>query len=145
MLAGAGCAPAAERVRPQVRWASVLSYGAAIGISAIAVLFGLQDWAFARAGDALRQGNLEQSVARYRLVRRLPFPKPGQDLWLSRRYATMAAADASQRSQALQLASEASRRAEFQGEDPSNAHYQSAALSIGTGDIQRGEDNTRLA
>src|SRR5262249_25655188 len=82
----------------------------------------------------------------YEVLAGLPFPKPGQDLLLSRQLATLATtlpqADARL---ALSLARRASAVAEWKSEDRFDAVYQSAALAIAVGDMTAAEEKLRTA
>jgi len=145
MLVALGCADSREVASYRIRFARPL---AAVGIPALAavgLLFVMQDWAFARAGDAIRKGDLAAAAADYRAWRLFPLPWPGQDLWLSRQFAAAAVRDKPRAALALQLAAEASHRAERNSEEPFNAYYQSAALAIAAGDAPGGENKLRAA
>jgi len=126
------------------QWTRTLAILATPAVLLVAVLFAVQDWAFARAGDAIHRGDLA-AAASYRGLSRLRFPQPGQDLWLSRQFATTAVSNRDQAPLALRLAAESSEWAERSSEEPFNAYYQSAALALAVGDSIRGEEKLRAA
>ncbi len=145
MMAALGCATPeyAESTRP--RFALPLAILGIPVLAAIALLFAIQDWTFARAGDALRKGDVATAAADYQLLQRFPFPRPGHDLWLSRQFVAESTVDKQHAALALHLAAEASHRAEQYSEEPFNAYYQSASLAIAAGDAQSGEYELRKA
>lgn len=143
MLVSLSANPSGILPDPQ-RWQRTLAILAIPVVSVVTLLFGVQDWAFARAGDAVQREDLARAEA-YRWLYRLSFPQPGQDLWLSRQFATAAASNREQAPRALSLGAEASHRAELSSEDPFNAYYQSGALALAAGDPILGEEKLRTA
>jgi O-antigen ligase len=140
----AGLGGASSKAPPvRLRAAPRVLAGAICVIAAVAVLLAIQDWFFARAGEAIRKGDLRAAAAEYEAARRLPFPRTGPDLWLSQQFAALAVANPAGAGTALRLAAEASQRSEIYGEEPFNAGYQSAALAIAAGNLRAGEEKLR--
>ncbi len=141
MLVGLRC-PDGSAAPVRMVWPRRAAAAAIPAFAAMALLLALQDLEFARAGGALRRGDLAAAARDYQKARTLAWIMPGQDLWLSRQFAA-AAANTNGAPEALRLAMEASRRAERYSEEPFNAGYQTAALAIAGGDLPAGEAKLR--
>ena len=132
---------------PSWRWTAITRVAAASGIvllSAAATLYVVQDATFADLGKKLARGELARVPDEYRFVSRLPFPKPGQDLWLSQRFASLAESAPGNAGWALSLARQASAVAEHSSEEPFNALYQSALLALASNDPKAAEEKLRV-
>jgi O-antigen ligase len=129
------------------RWTPITRVAAAAGImlvSAAATLYAVEDSTFADLGKKLARGELARVPDEYRFVSRLPFPKPGQDLWLSQRLASLAESAPGNTGWALSLARQASAVAEQSSEEPFNAFYQSALLALASNDPKEAEKKLRM-
>jgi O-antigen ligase len=126
-------------VRPFTR---LLLTTAALGATAIAVLYISQDFYFAATEHSLAEGDLERAGQSFRAARRFPFPGP--ELSCSREWAVLAKSlEGPQREVALANAKKASADAERSEEENFDAYYQSAVLAIVTQDYGEAERKLR--
>jgi hypothetical protein len=122
----------------------VAAGAAACAVLAVATLYAVQDATFADLGKKLARGDTEHVVHEYRRLSRLPFPRPGEDLWLSGQLADRVKAAPASAPWALPLAREASAIAEQTSEADLDALYQSAQLAEAANDPRDAENLLRL-
>jgi hypothetical protein len=105
-----------------------------------------QDMAYARMARALKHSNLAEIKDAYETATSRWLPQPGEDLWCSRQFATLARAVQGETStKAWALARTASARAEWAGDNPADAAYQSALLAVAANDPVTAEQGLRKA
>ena len=117
-----------------------------LAVSGVAVLYALKDFGFANLERKLASRQLKPAMHEYESLDLLPFPRNGEDLWLSRQLAAIAAsAPGPDSALAISAARRASAIAERTSEERFNALYQSAALAAAAGDLSAAETKLRAA
>jgi O-antigen ligase len=152
-LAGAQialCCPALVEAQGSL-WLPRFTLAPIVAILAIAgVSYAVQDFEFASAGRSLKNGDLPGAISAYRRAHALPFPRPGDDLWLSRQFSLFRQSAAASPHPscvvsltASAMAMVASASAERHSDEPFLALYQSALLAIESGDSAKGAAKLR--
>jgi len=131
---------------PAVRYAKPVAGGLAVILLAAAGAYLRQDMAYARIAKALKTSALGDMTDAYEVAAQAWFPQPGEDLWCSRQFATLArATQGALPARAWAAAEAASTRAEWAGDDRADADYQSGLLALGANNPTRAEQTLRQA
>ncbi len=136
---------------PEPAWRPARLHFPAILLGTVFLLtassLGMQDAAWAELGFAADHNNLPGAVKAYSSAVGYSLNMPGYELWASRKFATLGRALANTPDAAIawSKASEAAALAEARGEERFNAAWQNAILGIASGDLVKGERETREA
>jgi O-antigen ligase len=135
-LAGLGLVLSRDPFAGTRRVASFAGFAAGGLFLAAAVVFAVEDRAYADLQDAVDARNVAQAGKDYALATGIAVGMPGYELWSSREFATLHAWD---------KAATAASLAEERSEERFSAAYQSSVLAVAAGDLTRAESKAREA
>jgi hypothetical protein len=123
---------------------------AACGLAVLLLVAGIaylrKDVAYAGIDAAVKAHRFAEMAYAYRTAADAWFPAPGEDLWASRQFATIARElDPHTAAQAWALAAEAAAMAGRTSDEQADAAYQSALVAISTNRAEQAESQLRMA